>query len=46
MFDEINIFGLHKLRKISFAINIFAPLSAQETVYLKGYPKNRPGGRF
>jgi len=39
-FGEINTFGLPKLRKISFAFNIFAPSSVQEMVYFKRLSKN------
>jgi len=33
IFSEINIFGLPKLSKTSFAFNIFVPILVQEMVY-------------
>jgi len=39
IFGEINTFGLPKLRKVSFAFNIFSPLSVQEIVYFKRLSK-------
>jgi len=46
IYCEINTFGLPKLRKLSFAFNIFVLIPVQEMVYLKVIQKNRTNRRF
>jgi len=44
IYSEINTFSLSKFSKISFAFNIFVPISVQEMVYLKAIQKSTPIG--
>jgi len=45
IYSEINILGLPKFSKISFAFKIFVPIPVQE-IYLKGYTKKSPQWTF